>query len=90
MRIRKTTVALVAAMLVLSLAGCSSSEGRGVTKDECSDTSQSFNNGFSTCVVTLNDTRHVTCVTWKQDNYGGVSCDWDHASGTDKADWGES
>ena len=38
-------------------------------------------NSVAACVVTLPDTRRVTCV---RANNGGITCDWDHTDGADK------
>lgn len=73
---------LLTPVLLLALAGCGTA---GESSDGDSTTCAYLGHGFRQCEITLDDTRKVTCV--KFGGYrvgGGMSCDWDHASGADR------
>lgn len=73
---------LLTPVLLLALAGCGTA---GESSDGDSTTCADLGHGFRQCEITLDDTRKVTCV--KFGGYrvgGGMSCDWDHASGADR------
>lgn len=84
---RKTRVLLAAVVIVLAgvmLTGCDtepdvSTTTGTVTKSECS---APYKDGadFKTCIITMPDTRRVTCITAA---HGAMSCDWIHADGSD-------
>lgn len=76
-------------ILVGILAGCGGDTSRpdgpdtdttAVTASECS-TDDTL---FQTCVVTMTDTRRVTCIVSQGSRFAAMSCDWDHADGADK------
>lgn len=73
---------LLTPVLLLAPAGCGTA---GESSDGDSTTCADLGHGFRQCEITLDDTRKVTCV--KFGGYrvgGGMSCDWDHASGADR------
>lgn len=73
---------LLTPILLLALAGCDTA---GESSDGDPTDCAYLGSGFRQCEITLNDTRKVTCV--KFGGYrvgGGMSCDWDHASGADR------
>ena len=73
---------LLTPVLLLALAGCGTA---GESSDGDPTDCAYLGHGFRQCEITLNDTRKVTCV--KFGGYrvgGGMSCDWDHASGADR------
>lgn len=75
-------VFLLTPVLLLALAGCGTA---GESSDGDPTDCAYLGSGFRQCEITLNDTRKVTCV--KFGGYrvgGGMSCDWDHASGADR------
>ena len=75
-------VFLFTPVLLLALAGCGTA---GESSDGDPTDCAYLGSGFRQCEITLNDTRKVTCV--KFGGYrvgGGMSCDWDHASGADR------
>lgn len=72
-------------LLACSLAGCGSQDTRQPDpKAEC--TAQDSETNLSECSVTLSDTRKVDCVVYSGYKQGGLSCDWAHASGTDRGE----
>lgn len=78
---RMTTAALII-LTTAALAGCGA-RGEGTsepvprTGTACKRWS---NTSMRECVVELQDTRRVTCVS----STVGMSCDWAHADGSDK------
>lgn len=75
-------VFLFTPVLLLALAGCGTA---GEPSDGDPTDCAYLGSGFRQCEITLDDTRKVTCV--KFGGYrvgGGMSCDWDHASGADR------
>lgn len=83
-------VAFIALAIVILFAGCGSGGGElvygnDVVWDE-SVTSARCSNSVSlweTCVITMPDTRRVTCAVLRANGGTGVSCDWAHADGAD-------
>lgn len=74
--------------LTLALAGCGSATKPSTTAHAAADTGaicSASQNGIRTCTITLPDTRRVDCVvTSNSQGKSGITCDWAHASGTDK------
>ena len=56
-------------VLLLTLAGCDTAESSEPVRQ---------------CELTLDDTRKVDCLIYHDHRKGGMSCDWDHASGADR------
>ncbi|MBW3095359.1 hypothetical protein G1C98_1040 [Bifidobacterium sp. DSM 109960] len=88
MRNTTTRAALAATILATSiaLAGCAATGTTG-TAAPAQTACHRLNTGNSDpiitqCDLTLEDTRHVTCITIGVQK--GITCDWAHASGTDK------
>ncbi|WP_137656934.1 hypothetical protein [Bifidobacterium moukalabense] len=71
---------LLTPVLLLVLAGCDTAESSEPSRESCSDVSAMVRQ----CELTLNDTRKVNCLIYHDHRKGGMSCDWDHASGADK------
>lgn len=67
-------------VLLLTLAGCDTAESSEPSRESCSDVSGTVRQ----CEFTLNDTRKVDCLIYHDHRKGGMSCDWDHASGADR------
>lgn len=67
-------------VLLLALAGCDTAESSEPSQESCSDVSETVRQ----CEFTLNDTRKVDCLIHHGHRKGGMSCDWDHASGADR------
>ena len=63
---KKLITALV--LCLISLTGCSGSPA----KDPKVSTGS-----FKTTIVNV-DGRDIPCITWKQGNAGGLSCDWNN------------
>lgn len=75
---------LLTPVLLLALAGCGTATADAQDKPAtCSRlavvTSEPI---VDQCDITLTDTRHVTCIIVGVQK--GITCDWAHASGTDK------
>lgn len=68
---RLVKAALVVAT-VLAATGCSS--GLGPSNDPAQPDPNPA--GYFRTVTVKVDGRDVPCVTWKQSNAGGISCDW--------------
>ena len=66
----KKTLAALAIVTALTLAGCASGNSDANTGEPTRLQEQH---------IKLNDGRGLTCVTWKLANAGGLSCDWDGA-----------
>ena len=67
-------------VLLLTLAGCDTAESSEPSRESCSDVSGTVRQ----CELTLDDTRKVYCLSYHDHRKGGMSCDWDHASGADR------
>lgn len=86
----KNTLALAALTLALcaTLAGCgtaatSTQTGTQTEQGACTRLNTGNSDPIITqCDITLNDTRHVTCLT--SGIQKGITCDWAHASGSDE------
>lgn len=80
---KKTLAALLATLTTIALAGCGTATTATQTEqDACTTLSTgSISPVIAQCDITLTDTRHVTCLLA---NWKGLTCDWAHASGTDK------
>ena len=84
---KRTLAALLATLTTIALAGCGTT-GQNPHADQqakqgvCTRLSTgSFGPVIAQCDITLDDNRHVTCLLA---NWKGFTCDWAHASGTDK------
>ena len=83
---RMTTAALIiltaAILTTAALAGCGArGEGTSEPDPRTSTACKRWSNtSMRECVVELQDTRRVTCVS----STAGMSCDWAHADGADK------
>lgn len=81
-------VALLTVLAIIALAGCGNHAGpdtttTAVTTSECStDVQDDAQVDFRMCVITMPDTRRVTCIA--RTPRGGLSCDWIHADGSDR------
>ena len=79
---KKTLAALLATLTTIALAGCGTATTATQTEqDACTRIDTVISAIVAQCDITLNDTRHVTCLLA---NWKGLTCDWAHASGTDK------
>ena len=83
---KRTLAALLATLTTIALAGCGTATGTqtGTQTEQVACTRiDTVISGpiVAQCDITLNDTRHVTCLIA---NWKGLTCDWAHASGTDK------
>lgn len=84
---KRTLAALLATLTTIALAGCGTTGQNPHTDPQarqgaCTRLSTgSISPVIAQCDITLNDTRHVTCLIA---NWKGLTCDWAHASGTDK------
>lgn len=83
---KHTTTALAAIMIMLALAGCASGVEteqdagyQGMQGADCADLAPDFDQ----CVITMSDTRRVTCITYTPYKGGGIDCDWAHSDGAD-------
>lgn len=81
---KKILAALLATLTTIALAGCGTATTATQTEqDACTRLSTGIRGPIITqCDITLNDTRHVTCLI--SGIQKGITCDWAHASGTDK------
>ena len=81
---KKTLAALLATLTTIALAGCGTATTATQTEqDACTRLSTGISGiTITQCDNTLHDTRHVTCLTSGVQK--GITCDWAHASGTDK------
>jgi len=81
---RNTICAALTALtlaLCIALGGCGGTDASHDNATQCAD----LEDGISECTVTLQDTRKVDCLTVAGGHgTSGLSCDWNHASGTDK------
>lgn len=84
-----TRAALAATILATSiaLAGCGTAAGTTGTAAPAQTACHRLNTGnndpiITQCDLALEDTRHVTCILTGVQK--GITCDWNHASGTDK------
>lgn len=87
MRGKKFTVIILTGLILLGLTGCGSEPEadlitEAVTKSECSSRDAMLD--FSTCTITMPDSRRVTCIIPAGRYPEAMSCDWAHADGTDK------
>lgn len=80
----RATLATTAITLCIALAGCgTATQAAQAEQNACTRINTATNDPIITqCDITLNDTRHVTCITTGVQK--GITCDWNHASGTDK------
>lgn len=85
---RKTTrITLAITVICMALAGCGSASEPSTPAHAVRSVDSQCSAGadvFTECVITLTDTRQVDCVVYLNYKQGGLSCDWDHVSGTDK------
>ncbi|MBT1171728.1 hypothetical protein [Bifidobacterium sp. SO4] len=87
MRRKKFTVAALAGLILLGFTGCGHEEEpdqstEAVTKSECSRRDATLR--FATCVITMPDSRRVTCIIPAVGSPKAMSCDWAHADGADQ------
>lgn len=85
---KKFTAIIGAIITLIALAGCDQNPDddvvtQAVTKSQCTDYS---GHDFRTCVITMPDTRRVTCI--QSNDTSAVSCDWTHVDGADMG-WSE-
>lgn len=83
---KHTTTALAAIMIMLALAGCTggvetdqAAGYQGMQGADCTE----LDPNFDQCVITMSDTRRVTCITYRPYKGGGIDCDWAHSDGAD-------
>ena len=79
-KLQTLTAAAIAITAIILLTGCAGETAGPATRTECTDS-----NGYGPheCVITLKDTRRVTCIEDVRPHGTGLSCDWDHADGAD-------
>ncbi|MBW3090418.1 hypothetical protein [Bifidobacterium miconisargentati] len=87
MRGKNFTVIILTGILALGLTGCgdhaeTDQSTEAVTKSECSRRDAMLE--FSTCVITMPDSRRVTCIIPAGGYPKAMSCDWAHADGADQ------
>lgn len=79
---RKTLALATTAIITLALAACGTTGGiedKSPENPDCTD----LGGGIHQCMVTMSDTRRVTCLVYTGYRRGGMDCDWSHVDGAD-------
>ena len=82
---RKTLALATTAIITLALSACGTAMRDNTGEDEADDdiVCAEVAANIYQCDVTLRDTRRVTCLVYRGDFRGGMSCDWARADGSD-------